>query len=87
MQQDWLRFDGEKQLREHMRLLTPELRARSPMIREEARASVATFVRGWLLGRAAHEAGIRDVRVVFADEGEGERADGGAPIEAAAPGR
>ncbi len=82
VQQDWLRFDGEEKLHEHLRMLTPELtaraaqRVRSPVVREEARRGVATFVQGWLLGRRAREAGIHDVRVVFADEGASEAAEG-----------
>jgi hypothetical protein len=71
----WLRAAPEQQMAALLRELTPALerRAVAPetlrLVREEARRTVAAFVRGWLL-REAHWRDDRftAVSVVFADE-------------------
>ncbi len=73
----WLRFDASAQLAAFERELTPTLSRlaadprRVALAREPARATVATFVRRWLLGEGAWgESGVRAVIVRFADEPE-----------------
>lgn len=71
----WLRFDGERQLAELERGITPALaeyagdRRHLSLVREEGRRTVAEFVRGWLLreGQWGDER-FRAIVVRFADE-------------------
>jgi hypothetical protein len=71
----WLRFDGEDQLTELERTVTPRLDvyAADPrhlaLVRDEARRTVAAFVRGWLLREDQWGSdGVRAIKVLFADE-------------------
>lgn len=75
LEESWLRFDGEEQLAELERSLTPKLIAQArdelhlKLVREDSRLAVEAFVRGWLLnqdeGRADH---VRFVKVIFPSE-------------------
>lgn len=74
-EQSWLRFDAAEQLEALEREITPRLiaRARDPrhlaLVRDEARRTVAAFVRGWLLAEDQWRRDrLRAIRVVFADE-------------------
>jgi hypothetical protein len=68
----WLRFNASENLAALERGLTPALEARAgdarhlDLVRDKARASVAAFVRRWLLQREGGQA--IEPRVVFADE-------------------
>lgn len=71
----WLRFDGERQLEELERGITPALveyasdRRHLRIVREEARRTVAEFVRAWLLREGQwSDVGFRAVVVRFADD-------------------
>ncbi len=73
----WLRFDGEEQLAELERGLTPRLGQmaadprRVDQIREASRRAVAEFVETWLLRERQWErGGVAEVRVVFPGEAE-----------------
>ncbi|MEL7059278.1 MAG: hypothetical protein AAGN46_04530 [Acidobacteriota bacterium] len=72
-----LRGDAEEQLAQLQRSLTPRLsvRAASPghkdLVRDEARRTIATFVRAWLLAEDAwREDLFHSVVVIFPDEEE-----------------
>jgi hypothetical protein len=74
-EQSWLRFDGDEQMAELERKLTPllERRATDPdnidLVRETCRRRVAEFVRNWLLAEDHWRSDrFRSVTVVFADE-------------------
>ncbi|MEM9553117.1 MAG: hypothetical protein AAGC60_02585 [Acidobacteriota bacterium] len=74
-EESWLRFDAGEQLDALQQSLTPRLRRRaaSPghidLVRDEARRTVARFVREWLLGEGWWgDDGFTAVDVVFADE-------------------
>ncbi len=72
----WLRFDGDEQLAELESNLTPTLEGYAGderhvnLVREQARRTVAEFVRNWLL-KEDHwrEDRFRSITVTFADEG------------------
>ena len=72
----WLRFDEDEQMEALERSITPRLTAlaRDPrhlgLVRDEARRTVASFVRGWLLreDQWGAEDGVRAIKVLFDDE-------------------
>ena len=71
----WLRFDGADQLTELERTITPRLTAYASdsrhldLVRDEARRTVAAFVRGWLLREDQWGGdGVRAIKVLFGDE-------------------
>lgn len=71
----WLRFDGDEQMQELERSLTPRLELRAgnadnlELVREQCRRRVAEFVRHWLLVEDHwRDDRFRAVTVVFADE-------------------
>lgn len=75
VQQDWLRFNGEDQLKELEASLTPTLsrmaqdRRHMALVRESCRRTVAEFVRGWLLAEDHWgEERFRSIEVRFPDE-------------------
>jgi hypothetical protein len=77
IESSWLRFDGPEQLSRLERELTPTLSRMAgdarhlDFARDRARATVAQFVRGWLLAAGAWgEGGVAAVDVRFADEPE-----------------
>jgi hypothetical protein len=72
---DWLRFDGEQQLEELQRSLTPTLEEYAEderhlnLVREQCRRTVAEFVRSWLLMEDHwRDDRFRSIVVVFEDE-------------------
>ncbi len=77
--ESWLRFDGEEQLEELQRTITPRLteRAADPrhldLVREASRQTVEKFVRTWLLQQGQWgEDRFHTIHVVFGDEAPGE---------------
>ena len=75
----WLRFDGEDRMSELERKLTPTLEIyardvrRIGIVREEARKTVAKFIRDWLLQEDFWRTDrFSSIKVVFADETEEE---------------
>lgn len=70
----WLRFNAAENLAALERGLTPTLEARAGdarhlgLVRDKARASVAAFVRRWLLQRESRQQSEPILQVVFADE-------------------
>lgn len=71
----WLRFDAAQQMDALERSITPRLTvlARDPrhiaLVRDEARRTVAAFVRSWLLREHQWgDRGVRAIQVIFADE-------------------
>ncbi len=74
-QEDWLRFDGEEQLQDLERSITPRLVARAgsakhlALVREPSRRAVARFVRAWLLREDQwRDDRFHAIKVVFPDE-------------------
>jgi len=92
-EEDWLRFDADEQMAELERSLTPRLRARagSPrhlaLVRDEARRTVAEFVRAWLLLEGPESAERLEVKVVFPGEDDRPSVDRRPTIEEAREGR
>ena len=71
----WLRFDGEEQLDALERTITPRLTAYAQderhldLVRDEARRTVAAFVRAWLLREDQWAPdSVRAIKVLFDDE-------------------
>lgn len=76
-QSSWLRFDGDLQMQELERSLTPRLELRAgnadhlELVRDRCRRRVAEFVRHWLLAEDHwRDDRFRAITVVFADETE-----------------
>ena len=71
---DWLRFDTDEQMALLEQSLTPTLNRFAQdalhmrLVREDARRSVESFVRNWLLGQGGSADHVRFVKVIFPDE-------------------
>lgn len=86
---DWLRFDGAERMTELEKSITPTLQTfasderHQGVVRENARRTVESFVRMWLLQEDQWgQEGVQAIRVIFPDE-EGELEP--APLEIRQP--